>query len=182
MTRSVGVVTPIEGSRPAYIMSRAFAFALLAATMTACSPSSLYVAAIGRDVDAPTRAIALAIARLQLTVVHGSVPADSVPVWANVLESLAKVTAQGSADFAKLTPPDPSIAADHYRLSQTIASQSAAVATAAAIAEQCLSSPNDGCEDLTSVRYYKILEPLNEHQDEVRWSRERIARDLRRTL
>jgi hypothetical protein len=161
-------------------MIRPIAFALLAGMLSGCSASTRYIAAIARDVDVPTRAIALAIARLQLTVVHGSVPADSVPVWANVLESLAKVTAQGSADFAKLTPPDQSVAADHYRLSQTIANQSAAVATAAAVAEQCLSSPNDGCEDLTSIRYYKVLEPLTEQQDDVRWSRARIMRDLGR--
>jgi hypothetical protein len=132
-------------------MLRSLALTLLAGTLTACGASSRYVVAIARDVDAPTQAIALAIARLQLTVVHGSVPADSVPVWANVLESAAKVTSKG-----------------------------AAVATAAAVAEQCLSSPNDGCEDLTSVRYFKVLEPLTEQQDYVRWSRQRIMRDLGR--
>ena len=174
-------MTPTQGLRQAYVMIRSIALALLAATLTACTATSRYIAAIGRDVDAPTRAIALAIARLQLTVVHGSVPADSVPVWAKVLEDVAKVTSKGSADFATLTPPDPSMSADHYRLSQTIANQSAVVATAAAVAEQCLSSPNDGCEDLTSVRYYKVLEPLTEQQDIVRWSRARIARDLRMT-
>jgi len=161
-------------------MTRTLGLTVLAATLTACGASSRYSAAVARDVDAPTRAIALAIARLQLTVVHGSVPADSVPVWADVLESTAKVTAKGAADFAALTPPDQAMAADHYRLSQTIAHQSAAVATAAAVAEQCLSSPNDGCEDLTSVRYYKVLEPLTEQQDYVRWSRQRIMRDLGR--
>lgn len=154
---------------------------LVLVVLTACSPNSRYISAIGRDVDAPTRAIAAAVARLQLTVVHGSVPADSVPVWAEVLEDLSKTTAKTSADFASLTPPDRSIAADHYRLSQTIANQSAAVATAAAIAQQCLSAPNGGCDELTSVRYYKVLEPLTEQQDNVRWSRARIARDLRIT-
>lgn len=149
--------------------------------LTACGPNARYAAAVARDVDAPTRAIAAAIARLQLTVVHGSVPADSVPVWATVLEDLAKVTSKSASDFANLTPPEPSFAADHYRLSQTIAKQSAAVATAAAIAQQCLSSPNDGCDDLTSIRYYKVLEPIAEQQDDIRWSRTRIARDLART-
>lgn len=156
-------------------MPRPLALTLVAVTLTACA-NARYAGAITRDVDAPTRAIATAIARLQLTVVHGSVPADSVPVWASVLESLSKTTAKGAADFAALTPPNPSVAADHYRLSQAIAKQSAAVATAAAIAQQCLSSPTDGCEDLTSVRYYKVLEPLTEQQDYVRWSRARIVK------
>jgi len=62
-------------------MTRAIALAALATTLTACGTSARYIAAIARDVDQPTQAIALAIARLQLTVVHGSVPADSVPVW-----------------------------------------------------------------------------------------------------
>ena len=163
-------------------MTRTLGLALLATTLFACTPSARYAAAIARDVDAPARAIASAIARLQLTVVHGSVPADSVTVWAKTLEDVAKVTAKGAADFAALTPPDPSFAADHFRLSEGLARQSAAVANAAAIAEQCLSSPEGGCEDLTSVRYYKVLEPLTEQQDLVRWSRARIARDLRMTL
>lgn len=161
-------------------MIRALPLALLAATLTACGPNVGYVAAIGRDVDAPSRQLALAVARLQTTVVHGSVPADSVTVWVTVLQSAAQVTAKGSADFATLTPPSPSMAADHARLSQTIANQSAAVATAAAVAQQCLSSPNDGCEDLTSMRYYKVLQPLDDQQDMVRWSRQRIMRDLGR--
>lgn len=161
-------------------MIRALALALLAATLTACGPNARYAAAVVRDVDQPTHAAAVAVARLQLTVVHGSVPADSVPVWAKVLEDAAKVTAKGAADFATVTPPDPSMAADHYRLSQTIAKQSETVATAAAIAEQCLSAPNDGCEDLTSVRYYKVLQPIVDQQDVVRWSRQRMARDLGR--
>lgn len=161
-------------------MNRALALVPLAVTLTACGAHSGYIAAIGRDVDEPTRAIAVAIARLQLTVVHGSVPPDSVQVWATVLESVAKTTAKGSADFAALAPPDPSMAADHYRLSQTIAHQSAAVATAAAVAEQCLATQGGGCDDLTSTQYYKVLEPLTEQQDIVRWSRARIARDLGR--
>jgi hypothetical protein len=159
-------------------MIRTVALALVAVSVSGCSVYSRYAAAIHRDVDAPSRAIALALARLQLTVVHGSVPPDSVPVWATELENAAKLAAKGSADFATLAPPDRSLAADHYRLAQTIAHQSATVATAAAEAETCLSSQGDGCEQLTSARYYKVLEPLTEQQDLVRWSRERIARDL----
>jgi hypothetical protein len=60
-------------------MTRTLGLTVLAATLTACGASSRYVVAIARDVDAPTRA--------------------------SVLESTAKVTAKGAADFAALTPP-----------------------------------------------------------------------------
>lgn len=148
------------------------------AALLGCGRYSGYARTVHRDVDIPTRQIALSVVRLQRTVVHGSVPADSVPVWARTLEATASLTARGSADFAATQPPDPAMAGDHYRLAQTIAGQSAAVATAAAIVETCVSSHGDGCDVIESTRYYTILSPLLEQQDLVRWSRARLSRDL----
>jgi hypothetical protein len=161
------------------ISFRALAPIVLAGTLTACSAYSGYAAAIVRDVDTPTKAIVRVVSRLQATVVSGSVPVDSIPVWAKELDGVAKLAAKTSTDLATVRPPDPRLQANHSKLVLWTAKQSAAVAAAAAEAKTCLSGASDGCERLTSTEYYKVLEPIADAQVNLRWRRGDIAQDLK---
>lgn len=160
-------------------MIRSIAVALLAVSITACNPYSRYGAAVARDVDGPSRATAQMMTRLNLTVVHGSVPPDSVTVWARELDATAKLASQGLSDFMKIQPPNQSLQADHSRLVLTIARQSAALTAAAAEVHACLSTPNDGCNRVTSTDYYQVVSPVADAQVNVGWRRSDIAQDLK---
>lgn len=160
-------------------MIRSIAVALLAIASTACNPYSRYGAAVARDVDDPSRATAQMMTRLNLTVVHGTVPPDSVPVWAHELDATAKMAAQGVSDFMKIRPPNQSLQSDHSRLVLTIARQSSALSAAAAEVHACLSAPNDSCDRLASTDYYQVISPVADAQVNVGWRRADIAQDLK---
>jgi hypothetical protein len=132
-------------------------------------PYDAYAGAVRYDTGASQAAISRTVTRLQSTVVHGHVPADSAKVWSETLARASRELTQHADHLERLGPPDGSLSRTHLALLMELR-QVADTMTAIA------GSVNDPAT--VGDVFARLLRGTEYTQDELRWTQQRAARQL----
>jgi len=110
---------------------------VLAAT-TGCAGDAYarYAAAVHDDADAAMLDAFRMTARLQLTVVHNTIPFDSLAVVTRTVKGAAEAVRERATHFAAVTPP-PDLAQPHANLSAELTRLAQALSAMASTFERC---------------------------------------------
>ena len=131
------------------------------AAVTGCGgdPYARYGAAVHDDVDAANAAAFQMTARLQLTVVHNTIPDDSVPIAARIVTEAAQGVRKRAVHFAKVTPP-PDLAEAHAGLSAALTRVADALDSMGAVLHRCTQAPCQAQLDSLSSQFGFVGEDL----------------------
>ncbi|HWC72817.1 MAG TPA: hypothetical protein VG454_02695 [Gemmatimonadales bacterium] len=109
-------------------------------------PYERYAASIQDDIVAARADAFQMTSRIQRTVVHNQIPADSFPVVAQAVSRAARTVRDRATHFARVTPP-PDLAPYHQAMSEALTQMAVALDSLATVFDECARPGGTPCQE-----------------------------------